>query len=308
MYDRALGSSSKTSKTYGNAGTHYWHRGEYDCAVEAFLKSIKSEPDPSSYLGLGMAYTALGRHKEARNAFQRVIETTDNKLYLFHAYQGLAGCLDKLGMYNDAIEAYRQAISVQPEDHTSYSGLALIYWGRLHKYKEAIEYMKKAIDLEPTEWELHKGLGTCYSAIGLYHEAIDSFDQSLKLKPNEAQTLNSIGLCYYNLGSYDEAIKNYKQVIKIDPIFALAHSNLGLAYQMLKRYSEAIESYEQACNITNYKNHIYIGTLAFICAESGDFDKAIEYQKKAIELAADETKIEYKKRLEVYKANKPWRQ
>jgi tetratricopeptide (TPR) repeat protein len=305
---KALGSSSKTSKAYGNAGTHYWHRGEYDCAVEAFLKSIKSEPDPSSYLGLGMAYTALGRHKEARNAFQQVTETTDNKLHLFHAYQGLAGCLDKLGMYNDAIEAYRQAVSIQPEDYTSYSGLAIIYGGRLRKYKEAIEYMKKAIDLEPTEWELHMVLGTSYSAIGLYHEAIDSLNRSLKLKPNEAQTLNSIGLCYYNLGSYDEAIKNYKQAIKIDPNFALAHSNLGLAYHILKRYREAVESHEQACKLTDYKNHAYIVSLAFVYAESGDFEKAIEYQKKAIELAADETKTEYEKRLEAYKANRPWRE
>lgn len=271
---KAIGSSSKTSKAYGNAGTHYWHRGEYDCAVEAFLKSIKSEPDPSSYLGLGMAYTALGRHKEARNAFQQVIETADDKLYLFHAYQGLAGCLDKLGMYNDAIEAYRQAVNIQPEDHTSYSGLALIYWGRLRKYKEAIEYMKKAIDLEPTEWELHKGLGTCYSAIGLYHEAIDSFNQSLKLKPNEAQTLNSIGLCYYNLGSYDEAIENY----------------------------------EQACKLTDYKDHFSIAALAAAYAESGDFEKAVEYQKKAIELADSKTKKEYEKRLAAYKAKKPWRE
>ncbi len=36
--------------------------------------------------------------------------------------------------------------------------------------------------------------------------------------------------------------------------------------------------------------------------------KVVEFYKKAIELADDETKIEYKKRLEAYKANKPWRE
>ena len=41
---------------------------------------------------------------------------------------------------------------------------------------------------------------------------------------------------------------------------------------------------------------------------NGDFNKAIEYQKKAIELADDQTKEEYKKRLKAYEAHKPWRE
>ena len=83
---------------------------------------------------------------------------------------------------------------------------------------------------------------------------------------------------------------------------------LGDSYDKLNRYEEAIEAYHRGCKLSDYKDSFAIADLAGAYAESGYFDKAIEYQKTAIELADDETKVEYAKRLAAYKAHKPWRE
>jgi hypothetical protein len=46
--------------------------------------------------------------------------------------------------------------------------------------------------------------------------------------------------------------------------------------------------------------------LAAAHAESGDFAKAREFQDKAIELAPDSFKREWRSRLDLYKQNKPY--
>ena len=41
-------------------------------------------------------------------------------------------------------------------------------------------------------------------------------------------------------------------------------------------------------------------------AEAGDFKEAIRFQKRALELAPDEAKLNLKKRLELFEAGKPF--
>ena len=57
-----------------------------------------------------------------------------------------------------------------------------------------------------------------------------------------------------------------------------------------------------------------VGTLAAAYAESGDFEKAKEWEAKAIEMATtdrsvtDKDKQEMRDRLELYKQGKPYRE
>ena len=97
-------------------------------------------------------------------------------------------------------------------------------------------------------------------------------------------------------------------ICRISESHTFHKTGLLFIYSRLGQRQEAIESYEQACMLTNYKDHIYISALATAYAECKNFNKAIEYQRKAIELSDDQTKEEYKKRIEAYKAHKPWRE
>ncbi len=343
---KALGKKPAASACYSNAGTCYFNRGEYNSALEAYSESVEIRPNPLAYLGLGQSYTVLGRYKEARNAYQQSIETAENREQLFHAYLGLAGALEHLKSYDEAILAYQEAINIRPDEYILYDGLASIYETQ-HRYKDAVEAYKKAINLEPNDATLYVELGRNCFFLGSYDEAGDYLKQCLQVDPNNTAALEWLGNCYLMMVRYEEAKDCFTQAIKIDPNDKNAYNMLGNAYFKLDDYANALGSYnkaleidpnesgtlgnlalfyatcprdefrdgeqavklaQKACEFTNYESHISLSVLAAAYAESGDFDKAIEYQKKAIELADDNVKAEYEKRLAAYKAKKPWRE
>ena len=51
-----------------------------------------------------------------------------------------------------------------------------------------------------------------------------------------------------------------------------------------------------------------MNTLAAGCAEASEFDAAIKWQSKAVELQSDEKrKVDYRARLALYREKKPYR-
>ncbi len=59
--------------------------------------------------------------------------------------------------------------------------------------------------------------------------------------------------------------------------------------------------------MTGYKQPATLGTLAAACAEIGDFDAAVKWSEKAIDLGGKASASEVTGQLESYKAKKPWR-
>ncbi len=286
-------------------GYAYHESSRYEEAVEAYKQTIKIKPEHvEAHHWLGYAYHNLGRYREAIQAYEEAL--TFNPNYVA-SYVNLGFTYFTLNSYEDAIVAYTKAVRINPDNALVYNELGAVYQ-KLGRNTEAVEAFKEAIRIQPGYMNAHSNLGFTYHALGQYEKAIDSCKQAIEIDPNSVIAYNNLGLAYYNLGSYDEAIKYYKQAIQIEPNFALAHGNLGLVYHILKRYGEAIESHKQACKLTDYKEHLYVAALAAAYAEVGDFRKAIECQKKAIELSDNETKENYQKHLEAYKQGKPWRQ
>jgi eukaryotic-like serine/threonine-protein kinase len=176
------------------------------------------------------------------------------------------------------------------------------------QYSEALQYFIKVARATPKDAEVQYYIGECYRETNQYEKAIEAYNEAIKNRPNFGNAYWGLGDCYKNTERYQESLNSFKRAIEIDPCDAYTYSDLGVLYATLKRYQDAIESCTQACKLSEYKNHSYLSNLATVYAESDNFDKAIEYQQKAIELADEDSKAEYKKRLEAYKAHKPWRE
>jgi serine/threonine-protein kinase len=67
---------------------------------------------------------------------------------------------------------------------------------------------------------------------------------------------------------------------------------------------EALKYATKVCELTDWKDAIYLDTLAASYAEAGDFDSAVKWQRKAIELLP-ESRAGYESRLKRYQAGKP---
>ena len=72
---------------------------------------------------------------------------------------------------------------------------------------------------------------------------------------------------------------------------------------------KAIEHATRACELTQWREMICLNTLAAAYAEVGKFDKAVEFENKALEMATkDADKKRYHDRLRLYQSGKPYRE
>lgn len=72
--------------------------------------------------------------------------------------------------------------------------------------------------------------------------------------------------------------------------------------------SEAVRLAEQACALTDWKVDAYLGTLAAAYAERGDFEKAVHFAERTVELAPAGIREEERARLELFRAGRPYRE
>jgi len=209
----------------------------------------------------------------------------------------------------EAIKHFEEAVKINPRYAEAYYNIGECYY-YLKEYNKAIEAYEQAVKIEPLHASAYWGLGLCYSEIKRYQKSLDSYKQALKIDPRNVETQSGLGDSYAKLGRYKEAIETYQQLINTDPNNALIYNELGAVYNKLGQHVEAIQAFKQACKLTDYKVHLYIAALATAYAEHKDFDKAVDFQKKAIELASNDEQVakEYQNRLKAYKASKPRRQ
>ena len=125
---------------------------------------------------------------------------------------------------------------------------------------------------------------------------------------------NAMALLCENAGMLTNAMDIYRQSIRLDPDDAASYD--GLAWieaaspdASLRDARQAVLDAEHACELADWKDAGFIDTLAAACAESGDFKRAIEYERRAMSVAAsrDPKNRERLDRLSAYKQSKPVR-
>ena len=132
--------------------------------------------------------------------------------------------------------------SAFPEGHY---GLGLAYAG-LEKFDEAIEAYQQAIQYAPEWAHIHAALGAGYANLHRYDEALDAYKTARDLKPGDGMVHHQLGNIYSKRGKRSEAIAHQQQAIAILPTLASAHYQLGLLYTQENRLIEAISAYETA--------------------------------------------------------------
>jgi serine/threonine protein kinase/Flp pilus assembly protein TadD len=289
-------------RIYQNNIDGYATSGWPEAAIDAYKKSVALDPKQSRfYFALAIHCQFLNRYAESIAPLLAGLELAPNADGGLHRFN-LARAYHLTSQPEKAIVAYKQYLSIKPDCVEAYRGLGLCCT-QCGRNDEALAAFTRAVAIDPNSATARSDLAWHYSRAGQYELAIETAQAALRIDPNNADAIGCLGASYNGLGDYAKSIEACKKAMDVDPTYWEIHSHLGFAYQKLGRYQEAIRSYAEVCRATDYKDHSHLATLAAAYAASGDFDKAVEYQKKAVELAQDkETKQEYQKRLEAYEA------
>ena len=133
-------------------------------------------------------------------------------------------------------------------------------------------------------------------------------DEDFFARQARADTLLSIG-------KHAEAIADFEILLKQEPEDDSILNNFAWVLatspdDKLRDGQRAIKLATKACEVTEYKKAHILSTLAAAYAETGDFETAVKWSGKAVELGVKEKEVDdqLKKELESYQQKKPWRE
>jgi tetratricopeptide (TPR) repeat protein len=142
------------------------------------------------------------------------------------------GELSRLRRYDEAIEEYRAAIKEAGKPvFTAYLNMGTVSFSK-EDYPQAIEAFKQALTLRPNSWQGHYNLAEALFAREDYSGAEKEYRRVLELPSNQmaTRTRHFLGLALYKQGRVDEAMVEYRSAIEqAGGQYSEAHYNLGIA-------------------------------------------------------------------------------
>ena len=268
-------------------GIDEYEKSHYDKAVmtlssaDHIRQSILNIPPRAVVVGyLSMALHQIGQIYEARTALERLRELCENNLVV----QGE----DQKSLWKAESLLSSKSSSFGPVwEH--------LMSERLDKALDLLEQVKISSNLESS----------------LIPDSMRSLEKAMArafyLRANRNYKLG---------GPVDKTLTGYMVAVRVDPNLAVAFHDLARLQATnstgeFRNGIKAIEHATKACELTGWKNPLYIETLASAYAETGDFDSAVSWQKKAIDLFSREERKTYqermKTRLTAYYSGSPYR-
>lgn len=163
------------------------------------------------------------------------------------------------------------------------------------RYKEAVEAYKEAVGLAPENANAHYGLGRAYYALERWSEAEAAYRETLRFKPDSANAHVSLGMTFHRQGRLKEAIASYKEAVRIKPDMAETRWNLGLSHHSAKQYREAIAAYREYARLkpSAASEFQYQHNFGDALRGMGQNAQAIEAFKRAVIIKHDNSESHY---------------
>jgi tetratricopeptide (TPR) repeat protein len=220
---------------------------------------------------------------------------------------------DNLVRLKDAVEYYTKMLDEEPNGDTWF---AFRGWARFRtgKTEEALKDYAEAIRLNPRAGSWYGNRALIHLESKKFDDAIADFGTCIELAPESEVPYRNRALAYSRKKDFANAAADYRRVVELNPESPVGQN--GLAWllstapdEKVRDGKKAVEAATKACELTEWKNGGYLDTLAAAYAEVGEFDKAVEWQEKALKAGDLPVKDQdaARKRLELYKQKKPYR-
>lgn len=254
-------------------------------AIDCYEKLLEFDVDTAQiYYELGHLYMSKEDKLNSVSAFKLAVDR-DPENPFFNNSLGYAYA--KAELYDDAIEHYQKAISLNPDpEWTSIvcQALGSIYAENKGNVEAAVSTYQAGIILDPKNYDLYIALGDIYMADYDLDQAIRSYCDAITLNPDDARAYSKVGIALWEKDYLEEALVAYHKAVELSPENEYAQNNLGILYlDGLADAEEALEYFEEAIALNpNY-------TLAYFNAgrasqEMGFTNDAANYYQMAIDL------------------------
>lgn len=298
---------------------------KFDEALAALDKAAELAPAaPGIYQQRGELYRMKGDFPGAIEQFTKVLNMQPG-LVLPLIHRSEAYLNNK--QYDEALADIETVIKANP-GLTVAHGLKAQTLASMERFPEAIEELKKLTDDEESQPEFQLQLALYHQFANQPREAIAAYSELLEKDDDNFPALRGRADAYLSVGEHAKAVADFKKALEVEPKESGMLNNYAWVLATspdddVRDGKLAVELATKACEATNNEESHILSTLAAAYAETGDFDKAAEWSRKAIEVfdkqrdaaiaagnqeKVDELSKELQAELDSFEAKKPWRE
>lgn len=241
-----IDSGYKTARQ--NMGETRRRQGRFEESIRWYREVLDMDPGfVMAHAGMGAALFQSGRYDEAVESLARAASLRPYALPI-STFGLLGDALRRQGRYEEAVDTYRGILVTDPDYGPAHAGIAYALLG-LKRYEDAVESFARAISLQPeppTNADLHTGMGEGLQELGQTETAAEHFARALTIDPRNAKALDHLALLRFRQQRYEEALPLFQALIEVDETNAQAHVNLSATLYLLDRAEEARRSLDRA--------------------------------------------------------------
>lgn len=214
---------------------------DYQSDLRMWTDVVHQRPrNPRGYFALGRTCTSLGLLDEAIGHYHNALKLDPDDA---RTYNNLAVAYSRQGRKEDAIREYEKALSIDPAHAGVHSNLGVLLADQ-GRYEEAIVHYQAAIQANP--WAgTYNNLGNALAKVGRLEEATETYRAALRLEPESANTRNNVAALLAQQGRDEEAVKEYAEAVRLAPGSTVIRTNYGDCLMRLGRKAEAAEQYRR---------------------------------------------------------------
>lgn len=197
-------------------------------AISHYQKALEIKPDyVAAHSNLGPLLLAAGDINQSLIHCRKAVELDGQNGLSWLNY---GRCLSELEHYDDAMDAFADALELMPDDVTLLVSIGE-NWLKVSDYTQAEFWYLKALDVDANNESAQIGLAHTYKEAGLTDKALELLDQVLDDAPHSIKAKRFRALVLMDMGQMQACYQDYENIIKAVPQQASFHAAYGNALE-----------------------------------------------------------------------------
>ena len=231
---------------------------------------------PEGLYDAGTAYLRMNQLDKAMSMFGRALEQDPT---LADAYNAKGVILTRRRQYDDAMQHYQKALSLNPLDAGIRLNIALTYQLQGRQEEASMEYRR----VKEADLELAERVSSLFGARPSTEVPPSTSVQPDRLKRIAAESAYNEGASYLDLGSLEKAMESFERALSLNPELAHASNAMGVIQTRRRNYDDAIELFRKAVSLAE-DNTGFRWNLVVVYHLQGRRTEALEEYNRVIQI------------------------
>ncbi|HEY1405465.1 MAG TPA: tetratricopeptide repeat protein, partial [Spirochaetota bacterium] len=286
--NRAIAITGNDPVDHYNLGIAYLEQGKKEDALRAFMKSESLAAENATMLeSLGEAYTSMNEFDRGIDIYERLIKINNRNVKVLAL---LGDLFYQKGELEQSLRYYKKITEIEPAGERARSafinmGIVLDEAGR---FEESIEAYEHAMTINDKDDIALYNLGLAYKHSGKPEKALSAWKKATEINPDNEKPLIARADLLYERGEFDDALEEYGKIADKWPLlprpqFSIAaiYHKKGMLEYAKKRYLKVVElNTDPELTRKSYINLAMISSQGK--KDAGDFNEAVSYVQKAL--------------------------